>query len=241
MQINNASYGLSNDYYNKTSSNSLNNEQTQNSNGEQSSNQNNKQTQMVNGVELDAKQLQTLRELQSVDRNVKAHEAAHQAAGGGLTGAASFSYTRGPDNQMYATAGEVPIRMRQGNTPEQTIAIARQIVAAAMAPADPSPQDYKVAANATKMEIQARAEAMKIQAEEAKQNSSENENSNSNQSGNSQNEQNNNGENNNINRDFKAFVANAYQRNSTDFNYTLNLASWFRFFEILRLASAKVF
>ena len=127
------------------------------------------QTQMINGVELTMKEVQLVRELQSIDRNVKTHEAAHQAAGGGLAGAASFSYTKGPDNQMYATAGEVPIRMQKGNTPEETIAIARQVVAAAMAPSDPSPQDYKVAANATRMEIEARAEATKLKAEEAKE------------------------------------------------------------------------
>ncbi len=125
---------------------------------------NGEQTQMVNGVELSQKEVAQVRELQSIDRNVKAHEAAHQAAGGGLAGAASFTYTRGPDNQMYATAGEVPISMQKGNTPEETIANARQIAAAAMAPADPSPQDYKVAANATKMEFEARAEAMKLKA-----------------------------------------------------------------------------
>ncbi|EAI7242362.1 hypothetical protein CK719_01200 [Campylobacter upsaliensis] len=133
------------------------------------------QTQMINGVELTMKEVQLVRELQSIDRNVKAHEAAHQAAGGGLAGAASFSYTKGPDNQMYATAGEVPIKMQKGNTPEETIAIARQVVAAAMAPSDPSPQDYKVAANATKMEIEARAEATKLKAEEAKEKNKEEE------------------------------------------------------------------
>ncbi|EMF1842907.1 hypothetical protein V2D08_000235 [Campylobacter upsaliensis] len=133
------------------------------------------QTQMINGVELTMKEVQLVRELQSIDKNVKAHEAAHQAAGGGLAGVASFSYTKGPDNQMYATAGEVPIKMQKGNTPEETIAIARQVVAAAMAPSDPSPQDYKVAANATKMEIEARAEATKLKAEEAKEKNKEEE------------------------------------------------------------------
>ncbi|MDL0108468.1 hypothetical protein NYG95_05405 [Campylobacter felis] len=143
---------------------------TENSNEkDQNSAEKKQQTQMINGVELTMKEVQLVRELQSIDRNVKAHEAAHQAVGGGLAGAASFSYTKGPDNQMYATAGEVPIRMQKGNTPEETIAIARQVVAAAMAPTDPSPQDYKVAANATKMEIEARAEATKLKAEEAKE------------------------------------------------------------------------
>ncbi|MBS4240415.1 hypothetical protein CVU5213_01515 [Campylobacter vulpis] len=163
------------DYY-KTSKQDTNSKETNGNldpNAEnQSSTQkeeNKEQTQMINGVELTMKEVQVVRELQSIDRNVKAHEAAHQAAGGGLAGAASYSYTKGPDNQMYATAGEVPIRMQKGNTPEETIANARQVVAAAMAPSDPSPQDYKVAANAVKMEIEARAEATKLKIEEQKE------------------------------------------------------------------------
>ncbi|MBS4275221.1 putative metalloprotease CJM1_0395 family protein [Campylobacter vulpis] len=163
------------DYY-KTSKQDTNSKETNGNldpNAEnQSSTQkeeNKEQTQMINGVELTMKEVQVVRELQSIDRNVKAHEAAHQAAGGGLAGAASYSYTKGPDNQMYATAGEVPIRMQKGNTPEETIANARQVVAAAMAPSDPSPQDYKVAANAVKMEIEARAEVTKLKIEEQKE------------------------------------------------------------------------
>ncbi|MBS4312932.1 putative metalloprotease CJM1_0395 family protein [Campylobacter vulpis] len=163
------------DYY-KTSKQDTNSKETNGNldpNAEnQSSTQkeeNKEQTQMINGVELTMKEVQVVRELQSIDRNIKAHEAAHQAAGGGLAGAASYSYTKGPDNQMYATAGEVPIRMQKGNTPEETIANARQVVAAAMAPSDPSPQDYKVAANAVKMEIEARAEATKLKIEEQKE------------------------------------------------------------------------
>ena len=137
-----------------------------NSNDEKSKN-----TQTINGVELSEQEVRQVRELESTDRNVKAHEAAHQAAGGGLAGGASFTYTRGPDNKMYATAGEVPIQMKEGKTPEETIMNARQIAAAALAPADPSAQDYKVAANAVKMEMQARAEAMKQKAEESKEKS----------------------------------------------------------------------
>lgn len=116
-------------------------------------------TQMVNGKELEPDEVQYVRELERIDRNVKAHEAAHIAAGGGVvSGGASYGYTRGPDGKMYAVSGEVPISMKKGKTPEETIQNARQIVAAAMAPADPSPQDYKVAASAMQMESQARVE-----------------------------------------------------------------------------------
>lgn len=174
---------------------------------------NGEQTQMVNGVKLSQKEVAQVRELQSIDRNVKAHEAAHQAAGGGLAGAASFTYTRGPDNQMYATAGEVPISMQKGNTPEETIANARQIAAAAMAPADPSPQDYKVAANAAKMEFEARAEAMKLKAEEAKEKEKEEENKEKDD------------KNSNFDKDFKNFVARTYQQNSQNNDIKFNIAS----------------
>lgn len=180
---------------------------------------NGEKTQMLNGVELTQKEVQQVRELQSIDKNVKAHEAAHQAAGGGLAGAASFTYTRGPDNQMYATAGEVPISMQKGNTPEETIANARQIAAAAMAPADPSPQDYKVAANAAKMEFDARAEAMKLKAEESKEKEEKNkEKDNKNTENSSETDKNS-----NLNKDFKNFVAKTYQQNSQ--NNNLNIIS----------------
>lgn len=180
---------------------------------------NGEKTQMLNGVELTQKEVQQVRELQSIDKNVKAHEAAHQAAGGGLAGAASFTYTRGPDNQMYATAGEVPVSMQKGNTPEETIANARQIAAAAMAPADPSPQDYKIAANAAKMEFDARAEAMKLKAEESKEKEEKNkEKDNKNTENSSETDKNS-----NLNKDFKNFVAKTYQQNSQ--NNNLNIIS----------------
>ncbi|MBX0925720.1 hypothetical protein I9V95_03465 [Campylobacter jejuni] len=194
---------------------------------------NGEQTQMVNGVELSQKEVAQVRELQSIDRNVKAHEAAHQAAGGGLAGAASFTYTRGPDNQMYATAGEVPISMQKGNTPEETIANARQIAAAAMAPADPSPQDYKVAANATKMEFEARAEAMKLKAEEKEEENKEKDDKNSenslektdkNSKNNDKNSKNND-KNSNFDKDFKNFVARTYQQNSQNNDIKFSIAS----------------
>ena len=124
----------------------------------------------INGEELSAEQELQVRELEAIDRNVKAHEAAHIAAGAGVVnGGATYSYTRGPDGKMYATAGEVPISMKKGDTPEETIQNARQIIAAALAPADPSPQDYKVAASAAQMEMQARSEQAQERAQELKE------------------------------------------------------------------------
>ncbi|EAH8788569.1 hypothetical protein EWV11_05690 [Campylobacter jejuni] len=215
----------SNSSYEKTQKNNTTQENTENTNSQKKdSKQNNEQTQMINGVELTLQQVQQLRELQSIDRNVKAHEAAHQAAGGGLAGAASFSYTRGPDNQMYAVAGEVPIRMQEGRTPEETIANARQVAAAAMAPADPSPQDYKVAANAAKMEFDARAEATKLKAQEAKEKKEEEKEKQESSDKNNQDSKNN-SEKVEVNKEFKNFIGTIYQQNSQNNQINFSLVS----------------
>jgi hypothetical protein len=98
-------------------------------------------------------------ELKTTDRKVRAHEAAHMAAGGSLvTSGASFEYETGPDGQRYAVAGEVGIDTSKGHTPEETLARAQQVRAAALAPADPSGQDRAVAAAAAQMAATARAE-----------------------------------------------------------------------------------
>lgn len=98
-------------------------------------------------------------ELRAIDRRVRTHEMAHLSAGSGVvTGGPSFGYQRGPDGLNYAVSGEVPIDASPGRTPEETIARAQAIRSAALAPADPSPQDRAVAARASQMEATARAE-----------------------------------------------------------------------------------
>ena len=100
-----------------------------------------------------------MEQLKARDREVRAHEMAHLAAAGGLaTSGASFTYQRGPDGVSYATAGEVKIDVSRGDTPEDTLRRAQIIRAAALAPAEPSGQDRLVAAKATQMEAEARAE-----------------------------------------------------------------------------------
>jgi hypothetical protein len=97
--------------------------------------------------------------MKATDRAVRAHEAAHVAAGGSLvTSGATFSYETGPDGQRYAVAGEVGIDTSKGRTPEETLIRAQQIRAAALAPADPSGQDRAVAAAAAQMAADAHAE-----------------------------------------------------------------------------------
>jgi hypothetical protein len=99
---------------------------------------------------LTPEQRRALAEMVARDTEVRAHEAAHQAAGGELAGAASFTFERGPDGRAYAVGGEVPIRLREGRTPEETVQIARRVRRAALAPANPSAQDLAVAGEATR-------------------------------------------------------------------------------------------
>jgi hypothetical protein len=96
--------------------------------------------------------------LKQIDAKVRAHERAHAAVGGAHAGAPSYSYTRGPDGQLYATGGEVAIDISPEQDPEATLQKATQIAAAALAPADPSGQDRAVAAAAAQLRLQALAQ-----------------------------------------------------------------------------------
>jgi hypothetical protein len=118
-------------------------------------------------VQLSDKAKALLRSLQARDQQVRAHEQAHLAASGGLaTSGASYTYQRGPDGVSYAVGGEVSIDVSAGRTPEETIARAITIRAAALAPADPSGQDLAVAAAAGQLEQQARGELQAKSSEE---------------------------------------------------------------------------
>lgn len=113
----------------------------------------------------DAKDSQ-VRELEQIQQEVIAHEAAHQAAAGEFGGGVSYSYTQGPDGQSYITGGEVPIRFKEGATPEETLRNMQKVQAAANAPADPSGQDRQVAAKAAALATKARGEITREHAEE---------------------------------------------------------------------------
>lgn len=111
-------------------------------------------------LELSQEARRELEKLKARDREVRAHEAAHLAAGSGVVrGGASYTYQRGPDGQAYAVGGEVSIDTSPvPGDPRATLAKAQQIRSAALAPADPSPQDLKVAAAASQMAAQASRE-----------------------------------------------------------------------------------
>ena len=113
----------------------------------------------VKELGLTQEQQQQIQQLKQIDRKVRAHEQAHLAVGADLIrGGPSFTYQTGPDNQRYAVAGEVSIDSSPGRTPQETIPKAQHVRATALAPADPSPQDHSVAAQASQMEASARVE-----------------------------------------------------------------------------------
>ncbi|MFT6221406.1 MAG: hypothetical protein ACJA0C_000809 [Candidatus Endobugula sp.] len=101
---------------------------------------------------------QTIQSLSTLDREVRNHERAHAAVGGQYAGAPSYEYERGPDGVNYAVSGEVPISTGATSDPQMTIEKAQIIRRAALAPAEPSAQDRKVAAEATQMEAEARVD-----------------------------------------------------------------------------------
>jgi hypothetical protein len=106
--------------------------------------------------------------LKARDTEVRQHEQAHLAAAGGLAvSGAAYTYQRGPNGVDYAVGGEVHIDTAPGRTPEETIARAHTIQAAALAPSEPSGADRAVAAQAAQLEQQARADLAVQEAEKA--------------------------------------------------------------------------
>lgn len=116
--------------------------------------------------QLTQEEQQVVRNLQQTDREVRAHERAHAAAGGPYAGTPHYEYTRGPDGKQYAVGGEVSIDVSPGKDPAATIDKMETVLRAAMAPADPSPQDRRVAAQARAELAKAQAEAQKEKIEE---------------------------------------------------------------------------
>jgi hypothetical protein len=113
----------------------------------------------TDNTQADQQQRAQIAELANRDREVRAHELAHVSVGGRYAGAASFSYERGPDGRLYATGGEVSIDASAvPNDPQATLEKATVIQRAALAPADPSNTDRRVAAEAAALAAQARIE-----------------------------------------------------------------------------------
>lgn len=117
-----------------------------------------------------------LAELQQRDREVKAHELAHKSVAGRYVTGGSFTFQTGPDGQRYAIGGEVTIDSSSGSSPQETLHKAELIQRAALAPADPSPQDYRVASQAAMMAAEARVEISAQHQEQLQQQAAESKN-----------------------------------------------------------------
>ena len=84
-----------------------------------------------------------------------AHESAHKAAGGSLAGSIVIE----KNSEGIPVGGHVAIKMPtlNPNNPQKTIDDANTVIKSAMAPSDPSDQDYKVASQARGIKMQAQA------------------------------------------------------------------------------------
>jgi hypothetical protein len=123
----------------------------------------------ADGTRLSGEGEKAVAELKATDAKVRAHEGAHMAAGAGLVrGGASYEMKKGPDGKMYAVAGEVSIDTSGEKDPKATIMKMQRVVAAALAPADPSSQDRSVAAAAGQKMQEAMMEVMQERISEAK-------------------------------------------------------------------------
>ena len=113
-------------------------------------------------------------ELKRTDAEVRAHEQAHITVGRGLiTSGPNYEYTYGPDGKQYAVAGEVGIDTSPEREPQANIDKGQHIQDTALAPADPSAQDYQVAATGQQLEEQGRRDLRDLQRTESEQQQAE--------------------------------------------------------------------
>jgi len=114
---------------------------------------------------IDPEQQAKIQALKARDTEVRNHEQAHLSAAGGLAiSGASFQYAIGPDGQRYAVGGEVSIDVSEvADDPAATLRKAETIRRAALAPAQPSSQDYSVANKAAAMANKASTELLREQ------------------------------------------------------------------------------
>ncbi len=101
--------------------------------------------------------------LKARDSEVKTHEQQHLAASGGYAkGGAHYTYQKGPDGKMYAIGGHVSMdTSMSSDNPEANLAKAQIIARAALSPQGPSGADRAVAAKASAIAMQARADIHK--------------------------------------------------------------------------------
>ena len=100
-----------------------------------------------------------INQLQQRDKEVRTHELAHATAGGAATGSPSYTFEVGPDGKKYAVSGEVAVDLSSiAGDPQATIVKMQKVHTAALAPANPSTQDTRVAASAAQKILAAQSE-----------------------------------------------------------------------------------
>jgi len=101
----------------------------------------------------------SVEQMRQRDREVRTHEQAHKTAGGAYAGSMRLSYQMGPDGKRYAVEGSVPIDVSPvAGDPAATLRKMEVVHRAANAPANPSGADRSVAAQASRVAQQARAQ-----------------------------------------------------------------------------------
>lgn len=101
------------------------------------------------------------------DQEVRRHEEAHARVGGQYAGQPSYTYESGPDGRRYAVGGEVPIDVAPiPDDPQATITKMDVVKRAALAPAEPSSADRRIAALADAQRLEAVADLSRKRAEE---------------------------------------------------------------------------
>lgn len=86
---------------------------------------------------------------------IYSHELAHKSAGGALAG--SIVIERNADGIPFAGHVDIKMPALNPNNLQKTINDANTVIRSAMAPFDPSDQDYRVAAQAQSIKMQAQA------------------------------------------------------------------------------------
>lgn len=116
--------------------------------------------------ELTEAEKEQVQDLRKRDAEVRAHEQAHARVGGSYASAPSYEFETGPDGRSYAVGGHVSISTSpvQGD-PQATIDKMDTVRRAALAPAEPSGQDLRVAAQADQTAQAARVELREQQAD----------------------------------------------------------------------------
>jgi hypothetical protein len=123
-----------------------------------------KEASAVDGTVFSAEALsddeqKAVEQMRQRDREVRTHEQAHKTAGGAYAGSMRLSYQMGPDGKRYAVEGSVPIDVSPvAGDPAATLRKMEVVHRAANAPANPSGADRSVAAQASRVAQQARAQ-----------------------------------------------------------------------------------